>query len=249
MPRKITTVLRYPGGKSRAVNIITSVFPHGLTELVSPFIGGGSIELACAQKGIKVYGYDAFKPLASFWNLLINSPQDLIREVWKYFPMTTEKFYQLQKTFVDEYSVKSGIKFFVLNRSSMSGSTLKGGCSEESVTGRFTPNSINNLALIPTKNLVVGCYDFTESIMFHPDKFMYLDPPYLLTSNLYGVKKDLFDHVKLFETIKDRKGWVLSYNDHPIIREMYKDFEQKEVQWTYGMNTTKRSSEILILNI
>lgn len=249
MARKIITPLRYPGGKSRAVNTLMPLIPSYVEEIVCPFIGGGSIELACAQKGIRVHGYDAFKPLASFWNLLINSPLDLIREVKKYFPLTTNGFYKLQKTFIDEYSVESGIKFFVLNRSSMSGSTLKGGCSQESVTGRFTLNSINNLALINTKNLTVGCYDFVESITFHPDKFMYLDPPYLLASNLYGVKKDLFDHEKLFETIRNRRGWILSYNNHPVIREIYKDFECRSVQWSYGMNSSKKSSEILILNL
>ncbi|MCG8626314.1 MAG: DNA adenine methylase, partial [Proteobacteria bacterium] len=55
--------LRYPGGKSRAVSMILGLLPAGIKTLASPFLGGGSIELAVASHGVKVYGYDIFKPL------------------------------------------------------------------------------------------------------------------------------------------------------------------------------------------
>jgi len=41
--------LRYPGGKSRGAAQIKRYFPRKLKELVSPFIGGGSIELQVAN--------------------------------------------------------------------------------------------------------------------------------------------------------------------------------------------------------
>lgn len=52
------SLLRYPGGKTRAVDFITKFFPQRLDRLLSPFFGGGSIELAVAASGTKVYGYD-----------------------------------------------------------------------------------------------------------------------------------------------------------------------------------------------
>ncbi|MGI0004763.1 MAG: DNA adenine methylase, partial [Candidatus Nitrosotenuis sp.] len=58
----IKSPLRYPGGKSRAVNIIAKYIPKGTKKLCSPFFGGGSFEIACAQTGTRVYGYDSFQP-------------------------------------------------------------------------------------------------------------------------------------------------------------------------------------------
>ena len=62
-----TSVLRYPGGKTRAVEHIRSFFPKEIDTLASPFKGGGSIEISCAADGIKVFAADAFAPLVNFW--------------------------------------------------------------------------------------------------------------------------------------------------------------------------------------
>jgi len=79
------TPLRYPGGKSRAVDVI---MPHirslDCGELCSPFLGGGSVELKCAEEGMIVHGYDLFQPLVWFWEALISNPQKLIEYVNEY---------------------------------------------------------------------------------------------------------------------------------------------------------------------
>ncbi|WP_208439010.1 DNA adenine methylase, partial [Bartonella grahamii] len=59
----VKSPLRYPGGKSRAVPMIINNYIRKQKTLFSPFVGGGSIELALAKRGTKVYAYDAFKPL------------------------------------------------------------------------------------------------------------------------------------------------------------------------------------------
>ena len=69
-------------------------------------------------------------------------------------------------------------------------------------------------------------------------------------NNLYGKNGDThsgFDHEGLFNLLNKRKGWLLSYNNTPEIREMYKDYKIIEAEWAYGMNKSKESSEILIL--
>ena len=61
------SLLRYPGGKTRAVKHILPYFPAETRLVLSPFLGGASVELALCDKGIKVYGYDAFQHLITFW--------------------------------------------------------------------------------------------------------------------------------------------------------------------------------------
>lgn len=80
---------------------------------------------------------------------------------------------------------------------------------------------------------------------------MFLDPPYYLKSKLYGTNGDLhedFDHDKLCSILKNRKPWILCYNDCDYIRNLYKNFQITTIGWKYGMNKTKQSSEILIIN-
>ena len=98
-------------------------------------------------------------------------------------------------------------------------------------------------------NFSVELLDFHTSIERHPNRFLYLDPPYANGERLYGDKGDMhesFDHVGLAEILTGRSNWILSYNDCDYIRELYANFERKSLNWTYGMNATKRSNEILI---
>ena len=76
--------LRYPGGKSRAVKHILPYFPEKIEKVCSPFFGGGHIELALANKGVRVYGYDKFEPVVAFWSSLVNNKKSLCERVEQY---------------------------------------------------------------------------------------------------------------------------------------------------------------------
>ena len=241
--------LRYPGGKSRAVSYILGLIPQNTKEMVCPFMGGGSIELACASLGIKVFAYDIFKPLVYFWKKAIKDPKQLAKEIKKYHPISKNQFYDLQKKIMISNKEDQAIMFFVLNRSSFSGSTLSGGMSPDHP--RFNLSSIERVLDFEIKNLTVNLMDFKQSLKKHPDILAYLDPPYLIKSTLYGHKGDThrgFDHQGLFEILKHRKKWILSYNDSKEIRELYKDFKIIVPNWKYGMSADKASKEVIILS-
>jgi DNA adenine methylase len=82
---------------------------------------------------------------------------------------------------------------------------------------------------------------------------MFLDPPYYLEKNskLYGNNGDMhetFDHEKLYNILSNKKNWLMTYNNCDHIRELYKNFIILDVNWSYGMNKTKESSEIIIIS-
>jgi DNA adenine methylase len=242
--------LRYPGGKSRAVRTIAPLLAEK-GEVVSPFLGGGSVELALSSLGVKVVGYDALKPLISFWRQLFADPVALRDRVLDYYPLTKKQFYQLQREHRDSEEALQGELFFVLNRSSFSGTTLAGGCSDPS--SRFTKSSIDRLITPYDYRALafpVTVADWRESIARHPNSFLYCDPPYLVKSNLYGAKGSLhknFDHIGLSEALRAHKGgWLLSYNNHPEILELYQGFGISYPTWKYGMSQDKSSKEVLI---
>lgn len=96
--------------------------------------------------------------------------------------------------------------------------------------------------------------DFEESIPLHRNKLLYCDPPYYIeSSNLYGIKGDKhkeFEHERLYEKLSNRDNWILSYNNHEYIRNLYKDYKQVQLDWSYGTskNKNKESKELLIIN-
>ena len=244
------SLLRYPGGKTRAVDLISRFFPRDLKHLLSPFLGGGSVELHFAAKGVKVYGYDIFSPLVEFWQCLKTEPHQLADEVEKYFPLSKDAFYSLQETHTTlKTKLQRAAAYYVLNRSSFSGSTLSGGMSPGHP--RFTPSAIDRVREFRNPNIYIKKDDYKSSLLQHPELFTYLDPPYLIKSWLYGRKGDAhkdFDHEGLAEVLQNREKWVLSYNDCSTIRKLYKKFNIISPNWKYGMSNDKESKEVLIFS-
>jgi DNA adenine methylase len=240
--------LRYPGGKARAVSILLSLIPSNIEVLVSPFIGGGSLEIAIAHLGIKVLGFDIFDPLVSFWQELLTNPSRLADNVQKYIPLEKKIFYELQDSYPSN-RLDIATQFYVLNRASFSGATMSGGMSPGHP--RFTQSSIDYLRQFFLPNLYVQKQDFHLTLSYETNSFLYLDPPYLIESNLYGRKgnthKD-FDHHGLWKLLKNRNNWIMSYNNCDEIRDLYKDFRILFPEWKYGMSSSKQSKEIIILS-
>lgn len=243
--------LRYPGGKTKAFRTIRQFIPDGLDELCSPFAGGASIEILLANEGTRVHASDAFHPLVNFWQCALNNPTRLAKDVSFYNPLPKERFYELQRTYNDlEGGFNKAVVFYVLNRASFSGTTLSGGMSPGHP--RFTKSAIERLRRFRCPNLSVHLRDYRDALREHPSAFLYLDPPYEIDQRLYGERgnhHDGFGHEELAEVLRERKGWVMSYNDSPEIRKRY-DFAQiVKVDWTHGMSAkgNRNGKEVLVI--
>ena len=90
--RYLGSPLRYAGGKSLAVGYVVEHLPDGLERLVSPFMGGGSVEVACAREiGMEVIGYDVFDILCNYWRAQLRNRHALYKRL-KQFPPTRKTF-------------------------------------------------------------------------------------------------------------------------------------------------------------
>lgn len=250
----MTSPLRYPGGKTRACKLLWTFIPPSTKTLISPFFGGGSFELFCANKGIDVYGNDAFQPLSVFWNTLKNNTEELAEATELIRPLSKAEFYRIRQSILTlDDPILVGAYYFAINRSSFSGSTFCGGYAPQAAEGRFTESSIERLRTTKMKNIKsVENYDFEEFIEMHPPSegtILFLDPPYCISNYLYGRDGDhheSFRHETLASLLKSRKDWILCYNDCEYIRNLYKDYHIEKVDWAYGMNKSKESNEIVI---
>ncbi len=222
-------MLRYAGGKTRAVKLLQDYLPD--EPIVSPFLGGGAVEL---QHNQQVYANDCIQPLIDFWIALKTNRDGLIAEIQSYYPITKEIYKELRGK---PYTPAS---FFVVNRSCFSG-CMTGGFSGT----RFTQSSIDTLHTIDLSHMEFFCEDYESFLQRFPNEFAFLDPPYDC-DNLY--LSNPFDHERLRRVLETRDRWVLCYNDTPYIRKLYEGFVIQSIEWTYGMSRNKRSNEILIFS-
>jgi len=255
--------LRYPGGKTRACKIINNILLqyfdiNNFDTIISPFFGGGSFEFYLQNNyGLKLIVNDKFTPLYNFWKQVKINKQILCDELRKITIITKEQFIDYRNTIMNlnDDVFQQSIQYFIINRCSFSGSTLSGGFSEEASIKRFTPSSINKIELLDFTNIDIYNYDFYDFINnFNNNKaFIFLDPPYYLEnkSKLYGNNGDMhenFNHQLLFDLLNTKKNWIITYNNCECIRNMYKDYIILDVNWSYGMNKSKASSEIIIIS-
>ena len=154
----------------------------------------------------------------------------------------------------EKNNLKQSIMYFIINRCSFSGSTLSGGFSLEASKKRFTKSSINRIQELNLTNYDIYNLDFEEFINNNQDEknLIFLDPPYYLekSSTLYGNNGDMhdsFDHDKLYNILLKNKNWFITYNNCDYIKKLYKNFKIIETNWSYGMNKSKKSSEIVII--
>ena len=254
--------LRYPGGKTRACKILDDIlnthFDISDYEcILSPFFGGGSFEFYLQNKyNLDIIANDKFTPLFHFWKTCKHENNNLTNTLTKYIDcIDKETFANMRSTIMNTTNIfHQSVLYFIINRCSFSGSTLSGGFSFESSKKRFTQSSIDKIQNLNLSNFEIYNLDFEEFLNQHiHDKYiLFLDPPYYLEqkSKLYGNNGDMhedFDHEKLFNCISKRKKWIMTYNNCDYIKNLYKDFHIIETNWSYGMNKSKESSEIVII--
>ena len=255
--------LRYPGGKTRACkiidNIITKHFDiRQFDTLCSPFFGGGSFEFYFQNKyNHKLIVNDKFTPLYNFWKQIKTNKDILYQELNKITSVSKEQFTNYRNTIMElnNNMLQQSLQYFIINRCSFSGATLSGGFSLEASKKRYTSSSIKRIKELNLSDITFHNLDFSDFLDNTPDDstFIFLDPPYYLEkSNLYGSNGDMhenFNHKGLYDIIKNKKNWIMTYNNCDYIRKLYKENIIIDAEWSYGMNKNKKSSEIIILSI
>lgn len=261
----ITTPLRYPGGKAKAIKKILPLVPK-FSEFREPFLGGASVFIALKQAypDKKYWINDLNNDLYHFWLKLKEDCKGLVKGVQKV--KDTEKNGRLlHKKLVQnnpKSSLEKAIRFFVLNRITFSGTIEAGGYSQGAFDARFTQSSIDRLQPVSSilNDTEITNLDYEDLINKDgKDVFIFLDPPYLSAtkSRLYGKNGNLhtgFDHKRFAEVMKKTKHkWMITYDDCPEVRELFSFANIISWEFQYGMNnykqeTAAKGKELIITN-
>ena len=248
------TVLRYPGGKSKAVKFINPIIPNDFSEFREPFVGGGSVFID-AKQNINPYAVykinDINFDLYCFWNFAKENNEELynaVKHIKDNVKDGRELFIKYGKE--DNYSdFERAVRFFVLNRITFSGTVDSGGYSQQAFENRFTFSSIEKIKDLEKLLDDVEIYnnDYSDLLFADgEDVFIFLDPPYYsqAKSKLYGKNGNLhtsFNHVKFAENMKlCRHKWLITLDDCEENRKIFDFANIYKWKMQYGMNNYKQ---------
>ena len=258
-------LLTYPGGKMKHIDKFMKHLPPTKV-VVSPFLGGGSFEFFLAGKGYTVYASDHNCHLVNFYNCLKKDPSKLSSYVSQLFPMSRSKFQKILDILrqmetsshkIDKPNYRLASLFFALNKTSFNG--IGRNISHEKMD-RFNRHKdrllekIKNVPFPPTLHIVYT--DYKSLLKKFPQDFAFVDPPYLVNVTHYGLKggSETFNHSELADILHRRKSqWMLTYNDVPQVRSLYKSNHIYKLDPTIGyanVEGTQKSGykQILITN-
>jgi DNA adenine methylase len=235
--------LRYAGGKSKAIGLILENLPK-LKEkkIVSPFFGGGSVELCMSQMlGIEVIGYDVFNMLVNFWNVLINHKNEFIDELLK-FDIDEEEFTYNRHVLLNywdkikpndlNYKTKNKIElkkedltkldnnivnqavYYYYNMTLSYGPMFLGWPSSNEINKDKFKRRIDKIKEMNLINLHINCAYFQEILEKHSNDFLFLDPPYYLDGDS-----------KMFKGMYPNCNFAIHHNsfDHIKLAKMLKN--------------------------
>ncbi|MDR1198075.1 MAG: DNA adenine methylase [Prevotellaceae bacterium] len=252
----IKSPLRYPGGKSRAVETIAKLLPD-FDEFREPFLGGGSVFVYVKQcfPNKKYWINDLYTELYKFWDMTQKDVDALIAKVYEWkerFAIGKELYQFLNENHNKFNDLERAAAFFIYNRITFSGTTLSGGYSEGAFTGRFTESSIqrlNDLRSIINGSLITN-YDYEKVVRKEGENvFIFLDPPYYSAtkSALYGKNGNLhknFDHARFAMAMKNcPHKWLITYDDSEYIRNLFSFANIQSWNLTYGMRNITETSD------
>ena len=229
------TPIRYAGGKSRAIKHITP-YVINVNKIVSPFLGGGSLEVHWASLGKEVVGYDLFDVLVNFWNVLLNNKEELVEKLKEITP-TSEEYSRIKEILMkwdntqemlkdwktDHYKRDEVINldnitaaaYYYFNHNTSYGPGYLGWGSSVYLTEKKWNDMIDKISKFELPNLSVAQGSFEEIIPNHNEDFLYLDPPYYL-------EKDSDN--KMFTGIYPMRNIPIHHDgfDHELLRDLLK---------------------------
>lgn len=252
----IKSPLRYPGGKSRAVDLIATLIPE-FDEFREPFLGGGSVFIYAKQRfpNKSFWVNDLYFELFSFWKMSQSNVNLLIEKIYEWrikFPIGKELHHFLNDNLQSFNDLERAAAFFIYNRITFSGTSLSGGYSEGAFTGRFTESSIqrlNNFGKLLNDTTITNLS--YEALVEKEGKnvFIFLDPPYYSAtkSALYGKNGNMhkyFDHQVFAEKMKNcPHKWLITYDDSEYIRDLFSFANIFSWDLMYGMRNVAKNSE------
>lgn len=266
--------LRYPGGKAALSGFLEDVLDLNSLRggvYYEPYAGGAGAALNLLQKDAvsEIFINDLDPGIYAFWLAVLNEPERFAESITR-CPLEMD-FWQTQRAIATQPanhdSFEHGFATFFLNRCNRSGvingAGPIGGYRQEGrwlIDARFNREGlISRVAAISAlkERIHLKNMDALNFLKKHLPSglgrrkvLVYLDPPYVakgqrLYYNAYG--KDDHARVASYLRLQNVLPWVLSYDDAPLIRELYQDQNLYPLPIRYSLQKKRIAQELLIV--
>ncbi len=249
-------IIPWMGGKRRLADRLMPLFPAHEC-YVEVFCGGAALYFLRPQPAQTEVINDINGDLVNLYRVVQHHLEEFVRQ-FKWALTSRQVFKWLQDAKPDGMTdIQRAARFYYLQQHAF------GGKIDGQTFGTATTAPAINLCRIE-ENLsaahirLAGTYveNLTwEDCVKRYDRahtFFYMDPPYWETAG-YGVPFEFENYERMAELMKNCKGKVMvSINDHPDIRRVFKDFNimETDIKYSTGSNHGRpvTSTELVIMN-
>lgn len=269
-------VIKWAGGKTQLLEQIKSLMPTKYDHYYEPFVGSGAVFLGLAPTSY-IHINDINFQLMNLFVQIKENCDSLIGMVDDFdsVPCTKEFYYEMRKQYNEAiklgiYSVRCAALLIWINKHCFNGlyRVNNQGIFNVPYNNKTGGRSINEdnireiSAYLNRKKVFMYCGDYKDLCRtVTSGDFVYFDSPYVPESPTASFTKytrngfNLQDHEDLAELFKklDKEGakLMLSNNDVPLVRELYKGYNihSFDVRRMINRNSSKRTGkEVIITN-
>lgn len=249
------------GGKSRLADTIIdwiNSVDHAL--YAEPFIGMGGVFLRRNKRPKAEVINDYNGEVCNFFRVVQNHSEAF--QAWIRYMVTSRKVFDLYTQVDPNFltDIQRAARFIYILKSGFGGRiTSRSFGVDTTGSGRFDAGSISTSIDNLHRRLsgvTIECLNYSDFIDRYdrPHTLFYLDPPYWGCEDDYG--KNLFcraDFERLATQLASIKGrFILSLNDVPEVRDIFKAFKIEGVKTTYTIakgDKAQEAAEVLIHNL
>lgn len=250
---KLKAAFAWVGGKNYLAKEIIALMPEHKT-YIEVFGGALSVFYQKSPSKIEVIN-DINNELINLHLCIRNKPQSLNNVLNSLF--VSRKIFTMikNKELKPRNDIERAAFYFYLISTSFGSSMGQFAMSKKRAPKRLYRDFSLNTKRLKNASIENKSFEYILKEYDYNEALFYLDPPYVGTENYYkntngfGIK----EHKLLNDLLKNIKGkFMLSYNDCELVRELYKDFNFKQLKVRYSLNNSvlkrKESKEVLIMN-
>ncbi|MBY5610899.1 DNA adenine methylase [Rhizobium leguminosarum] len=264
---------RYPGGKAFLSAFLADRIPNlgeGERHYAEPFCGGAGAALVLlkADRVQHLHLNDADTRIYSAWRAMLTETDRFVDRILS-TPVTVDSWHWAADLIKDaakgNYDFDLGFATFFLNRASRSGIIIGAGpIGGYNQNGRWKIDARFNAAGLADRVRWLGSVREQISItnedgltFLHNSlsrtpldrTLFFVDPPYVHAGGrLYLNAMNEGKHIALSDILQDSalKHWILTYDDHPLIRTLYGGQDIASLDVTYSLQNKRKEKEVLI---
>lgn len=271
--------VKWVGGKRGLLSQIIPLLPKKFNNYFEPFVGGGALFFELKNLGLlenkEVFLFDINRELINAYNVVKNYPKELLNELQAFKQNHSKEFYyevrvwDREDNFLQRSDIQRASRFIYLNKTCFNGLYRVNSMGQNNVPiGSYKNPNICDYSVILSASAALQSVNilnvsYKEVLKYaSKDDLVYFDPPYYpLTqtasftsySEFEFLEKEQIELFEIFKNLSEKKCNVLHSNsDTEFIKDLYKDFDIKEIFANRFINSKSDSrgkiSEVILRN-